>query len=337
MYRKKLLISLLVLAGIQFAPASHASSAKAKTKEPVPFEDKTEINNFIDEMVKEHNFDKDKLSELFAKARLHQKIIDTISRPAESKPWHEYRPLFVNRARIRGGVLFWKENEAIIKLVAEKYQIKPEIIVAIVGVETRYGKHKGSYPLLDSLSTLAFAYPPRAEFFRKELKQFLLMVQEEQIDPLAQKGSYAGAMGMPQFIASSFRRFAVDFDGDGKRDLWSNPADALGSVGNYFKNHGWTTGMPIAHKVEVSGLKYKELISKSLKPQYSQDELMLAGVTLPGDIPTDIKGNLYEFDTGDGPEYWVIWDNFYVISRYNHSALYSMAVYQLSQEILKSR
>jgi membrane-bound lytic murein transglycosylase B len=305
--------------------------------EPAPFEDKSLIKAFVDEMVAEYKYDKEILTSLFEKARLHQSIIDAISRPAESKPWYQYRKIFVTRERVRGGVLFWNEHEETIKKVAEKYQVRPEIIVAIIGVETRYGKHKGSYPVLDSLSTLAFAYPPRAKFFRSELKHYLLMTREEDLDPLEQKGSYAGAMGMPQFISSSFRNYAVDFDDDGKRDLWSNPGDALASVGNYFKRHGWTAGVPVAHKVEVNGIKYKELLSKSLKPNYTQDELMLAGVTLPNGIPTDIKGTLIELDSGDGPEHWVVWKNFYVISRYNHSALYSMAVFQLSQDILESR
>ena len=309
----------------------------AVAAEPKPFEDKSLILAFIDEMVAEHKFDKKSLSEMFDKARLHQSIIDAISRPAESKPWYDYRKIFVTRERVRGGVQFWNDNADVIAKVAEKYQVSPEIIVAIVGVETRYGRHKGSYPVLDSLSTLAFAYPPRAKFFKSELKHYLLMTREEKLDPLAQKGSYAGAMGMPQFISSSFRSYAVDFDQDGTRNLWSNVADALGSVGNYFKRHGWTGGQPVTHKVEVQGIKYKEILGKSLKPKYTQDELMLAGVTLPNDIPRDIKGNLIELDSGDGPEYWVIWQNFYAISRYNHSALYSMAVYQLSQEILKSR
>lgn len=314
-----------------------ASATAHAMADPRPFDDKAAINAFIENMVKEHQYDKNTLTELFGKARLHQSIIDAISRPAESKPWYAYRKIFITRERIRGGVQFWQENADVIAKIAKKYQVSPEIIVAIVGVETRYGRHKGNYPVLDSLATLAFAYPPRARFFKSELEQYLLMTREEKLDPLEQKGSYAGAMGMPQFISSSFRNYAVDFDGDGTRDLWGNVADALGSVGNYFKRHGWVAGLPVAHKVEVHGLKYKQLLGKSLKPRYTQDELMLAGVTLPNGIPKDIKGNLLELDSGDGPEYWVTWQNFYAISRYNHSALYSMAVYQLSQEILKSR
>lgn len=305
--------------------------------QPDKFDDMQPIEQFIREMVAEHRFDKRSLTELFSQSRKHQSILDAISRPAEAKPWYEYRKIFLTRERVRGGVLFWNDNAETIKKVADTYQIPPQIMVAIIGVETRYGKHKGRYPVLDSLSTLAFAYPPRAKFFRSELKEYLLMTREEKFDPLQQKGSYAGAMGMPQFISSSFRNYAVDFDRDGKRDLWDNIADAVGSVGNYFKKHGWKPGQPIAHKVSVSGLKYRELIDDSLKPRYSPEDLRLAGVLLPDGIPNDIKGSLIALDSGDGPEYWAVWHNFYVISRYNHSALYSMAVFQLGNEIVNSR
>lgn len=304
---------------------------------PGIFEDQQPIQQFIQEMVTEHKFDKDALNELFKHSKKYQSILDAISRPAEAKPWYEYRPIFINRERVRGGVMFWNANADIIEKVATKYQVSPQIMVAIVGVETRYGKHKGRYPVLDSLSTLAFAYPPRAKFFRSELKQYLLMTREEKFNPLEQKGSYAGAMGMPQFISSSFRRYAVDFDGDGKRDLWDNTADVFGSIANYFKRHGWKADQPIAHRVSVSGLKYRSLIDGELKPRFSPEELRLAGVNLPNSIPSDLKGNLIQLDSGDGPEYWAIWNNFYVISRYNHSALYSMAVFQLGKEIADSR
>jgi membrane-bound lytic murein transglycosylase B len=311
----------------------HASQAH----QAVPFDNEQPIQQFIDEMVAEHKFDHGELTQLFKNSRKYQSIIDAISRPAEAKPWYEYREIFVNRERVRGGVLFWNENAEVIEQVAQTYKIPPQIMVAIVGVETRYGKHKGRYPVLDSLSTLAFAYPPRAKFFRSELKHYLLMTREEKFDPLEHKGSYAGAMGIPQFISSSFRHYAVDFDKDGKRDLWESVADAIGSVGNYFKQHGWKEGQPIAHKVSVSGLKYRSLLDKSLKPKYTPEQLRLAGVALPNGLPADLKGTLIELDTGDGPEYWAVWHNFYVISRYNHSALYSMAVFQLSNQIVDTR
>ena len=328
---RRFTLGILYLIGSLF---SHTSQAN----QPVPFENQQSIQQFIQEMVSEHKFDSDTLTRLFSQSRKYQSIIDAISRPAEAKPWYEYRKIFVNRERVRGGVLFWNNNADTIESVANTYKIPPQILVSIVGVETRYGKHKGRYPVIDALSTLAFAYPPRASFFRSELKQYLLMTREEKFDPLEHKGSYAGAMGIPQFISSSFRRYAVDFDKDGKRDLWESVADAIGSVGNYFKEHGWKEGQPIAHKVSVSGLKYRSLInSGSLKPEYTPEQLRLAGVALPDNLPADLKGTLIELDSGDGPEYWAVWHNFYVISRYNHSALYSMAVFQLSNEIVGSR
>jgi len=314
------------------------STSSTCAEDPTAFDHPGPVNQFIAEMVKEYKFDSNSLTELFKKVHLHQSIIDAISRPAESKPWYEYRQIFVNRERVRGGVLFWNQNQATIAAVAKAYKIAPEILVAIVGVETRYGQHTGRYPVIDSLSTLAFAYPPRANFFRGELKQYLLMTREEGLDPLLQKGSYAGAMGMPQFISSSFRHYAVDFDKDGKRDLWGNPADALGSIANYFSKHGWRYNQPIANHVTVSGLKYREMIDNtSLKPRFTPEQMRLAGVALDGKVPENIKGCLIELDSGNGPEYWAVWENFYVISRYNHSALYAMAVHQLGEEILKSR
>lgn len=313
------------------------ASLSVRADDPTAFDNPGPVNEFITEMVKEYKFNNADLTELFKQVRIHQSIIDAISRPAESKPWYEYRPIFVNRERVRGGVLFWNDNQDTIAKAAEAYQVAPEILVAIVGVETRYGKHTGNYPVIESLSTLAFAYPPRAKFFRGELKQYLLMTREENLDPLQQKGSYAGAMGMPQFISSSFRRYAVDFDKDGKRNLWDNTADALGSVANYFHKHGWKPGQPVAHKVKVSGLKFRELIDESLKPRFTAEQMRLAGVALESEVPATNKGCLIELDSGNGPEYWAVWENFYVISRYNHSALYAMAVHQLSNEIVQSR
>ncbi|MBI1423375.1 MAG: lytic murein transglycosylase B [Gammaproteobacteria bacterium] len=324
----------VLLSGLLLSVAPLSACAE----DPTAFSQPAEVKQFIAEMVKDYQFNADSLTDLFEKVHLHQSIIDAISRPAEAKPWYEYRQIFLTRDRVRGGVLFWNNNQAIIEHVAQTYKIAPEILVAIVGVETRYGQHTGRYPVIDSLSTLAFAYPPRAKFFRGELKQYLLMTREEGLDPLQQKGSYAGAMGMPQFISSSFRHYAVDFDKDGKRDLWDNTADALGSIANYFAKHGWRYNQPIANRVQVSGLKYRELIdNKSLKPRFTPEQMRLAGVVIDGKVPDDIKGCLIELDSGNGPEYWAAWENFYVISRYNHSALYAMAVHQLGDEIIKSR
>lgn len=306
------------------------SIAKAKTSD---FSDKKEVQVFIKEMVKKHKFKKRYLEMLFAEAKSYDSILEAIARPAEGKPWYEYRPIFVTKKRTQGGIDFLKKHNVALTRAEEKYGVPKEIIVAIIGVETRYGKHAGSYPVFDALATLAFGYPPRATFFKSELEQFLLMIHEEQFDSKDLLGSYAGAMGMPQFISSSFRRYAVDFDGDGKRDLWNNPTDAIGSVANYFRKHHWKPGQPVTHKVEVHGKKHATLITKSLKPQHTQQQLLDNGVILPGQIAENLKGKLLKLKKPKDPEYWVAWNNFYVITRYNHSALYSMAVYQLSQKI----
>ena len=294
---------------------------------------KDNVQGFISQMVKKHQFDKKNLSALLKKARHHESIIEAISRPAESKPWYEYRPIFLTRDRLQGGLKFWKSNANTLSKAKLTYGVPEEIITAIIGVETRYGKHKGRFPVIDALATLAFAYPPRSKFFTKELEQYLLMTREEKLDPLEQLGSYAGAMGMPQFISSSFRSYAVDFDNDGKRNLWTNTDDAIGSVANYFKKHRWKNGQPIASKVRIHGKRYKKLLENGLKPNFSKQELMDNGVILPDGLPDKLKGTLIEFESKDGPEYWVGWHNFYVISRYNRSALYSMAVFQLSEQI----
>ena len=313
-----------------FALLLLASQAGASTR---LLSDSKAVRNFINEMVEQHAFTENELQAVFEQANLHQSILDAISRPAESKPWYEYRPIFVTPDRSKGGVRFWQEHAKTLERASNEFGVPQEIMVAIIGVETRYGRHTGRYPVLDALSTLAFAYPPRSSFFRKELKEYLLMTREEGLPPAQQLGSYAGAMGMPQFIPSSFRSYAVDFDNDGKRDLWSSPADAIGSVGNYFKRHAWKPGQPIASPVKVHGTRYQALIDNNLKRRYTSQELMANGVILPKGLPSDLKGVLIELESDNGPEYWVGWHNFYVISRYNHSALYSMAVYQLSQQI----
>lgn len=316
---------------------SSLPAACATNTAPRPFEDRTDIEQFINEMVKEYQFKADELHAVFDKARLQPAVIDAISKPAESKPWRDYRPIFLTPDRIRGGVNFLNSNATTLARASDQYGVPPQIITAILGVETRYGKQSGNFPMLDALSTLGFTYAPRKTFFRGELKQFLLMTREEGLDPLLPRGSYAGALGMPQFIPSSFRRFAVDFDGDGKRDLWTNSADAIGSVGNYFEKHGWHSWEPIATRVEVSGDKYRSVMDDNGYPRFTVNELRNAGVQLADDVEDHYMGSLISLDAGDGPEFWVVWHNFYVITRYNHSILYAMAAYQLSKEITAAR
>jgi len=296
-----------------------------------------QINQFVEEMVSKHTFDKASLALLLGAAQKQQRILDAIASPAEAKPWHAYRPIFVTESRIREGVEFWNSNAATLARAAEQYGVPAEIIVAIIGVETRYGRHKGGFRVIDSLATLAFNYPPRAAFFRSELEQFLLLAKEENLDPLQPVGSYAGAMGRPQFISSSYRRYAIDFDGDGFRDLWQNDADAIGSVANYFARHGWQAGEPITHRAEVTGDEYKAVLSTSPKTNRSVGELRRHGVRFDANLDDTMAATLFELDTGEKSEYWVGLKNFYVITRYNHSILYAMAVYQLSQEISARR
>lgn len=295
--------------------------------------DDSVVGRFIEEMIERHQFEGQQLQGLFARAELRQDVLDAISRPAEAKPWYEYQPIFVTRSRIKGGVAFWRDNADTLRRAEREYGVPAEIIVAIIGVETRYGHHAGRYRVLDALSTLAFAYPPRSAFFRSELEHYLLMTREESMDPLELVGSYAGAMGQPQFISSSFRAYAVDFDGDGRRDLWNSTADAIGSVANYFRRHGWTPGGRIADPARVNDAVGAELAAAGIKPSLTDRELRAHGVRFQdGASPSD-KAALIRLETRDGPEYWVGWNNFYVITRYNHSALYAMAVYQLSEAI----
>jgi membrane-bound lytic murein transglycosylase B len=268
---------------------------------------------------------------------INQKIIDAITRPAEAKPWHEYRPIFLTDKRINGGVEFWKQHDAALSRAYKEYGVDPEIIVAIIGVESLYGKYRGRYSVLESLSTLAFNYPKRSRFFKSELEQFLLLAREENMEPMEVMGSYAGAMGKPQFISSSFRSYAVDFDGDGKRDLWENSVDVIGSVANYFAKHKWRKDQPIASKAKVNGNGYKAIVKKGIRPHMPLGDMLKKGITIADDFPTSEKAALIELETKNGNEHWVGMDNFYVITRYNHSQLYAMAVYQLSKAIKEKR
>lgn len=295
------------------------------------------VKEFINDMVKNHKYDREELNTLFSKVQKRSSIIKAISRPAERKPWYKYRPIFLGSKRARLGVKFWNENEDLLQRAHEQFGVNPETIVAIIGVETRYGKHKGSYPVVDALSTLGFFYPPRSPFFKKELREFLLLAREENMDPYELTGSYAGAMGQPQFMPSSFRQYAIDFDNDGKRDIWTNNADTIGSVANYLKVHGWKRGQDIAFPAKVHGKAYKKVLKEGLKPKLTTANLKNKGIKVDNHIDQDTPAALIELENRFSNEYWLGLDNFYVITRYNHSALYGMAVFQLGQEIVKMR
>ncbi|MDH5423399.1 MAG: lytic murein transglycosylase B [Gammaproteobacteria bacterium] len=292
------------------------------------------VKTFVDEMVMKHQFDKAELIGWFSGASKRQSIIDAMTRPAEAKPWKQYRPIFLTDKRITQGVNFWQRNKKLLQEAEEKYGVPAQIIVAIIGVETYYGRQIGRYPVLDALATLGFDYPPRAKFFKKELEEFLLLVRDEKLNLKETKGSYAGAMGMGQFISSSYRQYAVDFDGDGQRNLWQT-TDAIGSVANYFKRHGWAKGEPVIVRAENRGISH-EKEGRMMRPHRSVKSFRQQGLIFEPNLTS--KGDeavLVKLDGKDGIEYWIGLHNFYVISRYNHSPKYSMAVFQLSEEIKK--
>ena len=294
----------------------------------------TDEQAFIDKMVKEHQFDAAEISSLLNQAKKQQSIIDAMSRPAEKRlNWGQYRKIFITDKRIKGGMKFWKENQAILEQAEKTYGVPAHIITAIVGVETYYGRITGKYSVLDSLYTLGFHYPPRAKFFRSELEEFLQLAREEGVSPTEPLGSYAGAMGRPQFISSSFRAYAVDFDKDGKRDIWENNADVIGSVANYFKRHGWKAGEPVAQLVTGAKKGFDKEIKAGYKPSLDVKSLIDKGIILGSSLDKDAKVALLEMESDDGNEYWVASPNFYAITRYNHSPLYAMAVFQLSEAI----
>ncbi len=296
--------------------------------------DLPELDSFIAEMETKHDFDAEKLTTLFADIEVKESIIKAISRPAEkSIPWHKYRNIFLTEKRINGGVDYWHKHAEALEKAEQEYGVPADIILAILGVETRYGGNVGGYRVVDALSTLAFRYPPRSPFFRSELKHFLLLTREENMSILDPVGSYAGAMGLGQFMPSSYREYAVDFDGDGQRDIWTNPTDAIGSIANYLKRHGWLAGESIAHRTKLAALEPKAMLKKGYKPSLTREELQAKGVSLAELPDGDDAIALISLTQKQGEDYWLVRQNFYSITRYNHSRMYAMAVTQLAEEI----
>ncbi|QSX39120.1 lytic murein transglycosylase B [Shewanella sedimentimangrovi] len=290
------------------------------------------------EAQQQQGFSKADTEAFLAKAQFNQAVLDAISRPWEAKPWDQYYPIFLTDKRLQAGLDFWREHDASIARAAHLYGVEPQIIVAIIGIETFYGQNMGKYPVLDALYTLGFHYPPRADFFRRELAALQTLVMEERLDLDQLKGSYAGAMGFGQFIPSSYRHFAVDFSQDGKRDLLGNADDAIGSVANYFHRHGWRAGEPVALKLRHKGkpkvapwageplsLTAADILSPSLALAKAQD------------LDVSRKAMLVRLEQASEDEFWLGLENFYVITRYNRSPLYAMAVYQFSERLKDAR
>ncbi|SJM92124.1 lytic murein transglycosylase B [Crenothrix polyspora] len=292
---------------------------------------------FIERMVTDHQYNRAELDHLFQSVEIKDDIIKKISSPAEAMPWYKYRKIFITDTRINAGVKFWQDNAATLAKAEQYYGVPAQIIVAILGVETLYGQKTGNYRVIDALSTLSFAYPPRSQFFTGELEKFLELCKKQQLNPLTPTGSYAGAMGLPQFMPSSFLNYAIDFNQDNHADIWHTPDDAIASIGNYLAQHHWQKNQLIAVPIIAKNDDYKAKLSKDLKPELRIAALESLNLTTLKALPLDTEVKLLSFEQPQGNELWAGLNNFYVITRYNHSPLYAMAVFQLSESILNKK
>lgn len=295
------------------------------------------VARLIDKLVREEGFDRSYLERVFARVERQQWIVDFVNRPKAKKStrptgaWTRYRAKFLTQGNISKGAVFRRRYDSVLRRAQAQYGVPPEYVVAIIGVETHYGGYMGKHRVIDALATLAFDFPRRSEFFTGELEAYLIMSRDEGFDPFYPKGSYAGAMGLGQFMPSSFHKWAVDFDGDGKRDLW-NPVDAIGSVANYFASHGWREGRPVTVRARSEGAGAGAM-KTGFDTSYSLDTLGRNGFAAIAALDSGESVSLIELDAKGGYEYWLGLKNFYVITRYNHSSYYAMVVHQLAQAV----
>ncbi len=304
---------------------------------------RSDVQSFIADMVATEGFDAAALRRMFVQVKAQPKVVTAMSRPLLAPPkWYEYSPQFLSTARVEAGVAFWRENDAALARAQAQFGVPAEVIVAIIGVETFYGRNTGSYRVIDALSTLAFDYPRRAEYFRGELKQFLLLTREQGVSPLEPKGSFAGAMGLPQFMPGSVRSYAVDFDGDGRVDLAGDVVDAIGSVANYLARHGWQPGQPVMQLLRLDAEAHGALMQQFDGGMTERRSIAawvgdgLAGFTIPGDLAAERVGLLL-LEMPAEPTYWMVFNNWYVLTRYNRSRLYASSVWQLAQAVSAAR
>jgi membrane-bound lytic murein transglycosylase B len=298
------------------------------------YQGRQDVSAFVKRLARDSDYSEQELVDLFSRVKKQEHLFEQLDRPAEKElEWHQYRGIFIKDRRIDQGVEFWRRHSELLARVSEKTGVPPEIIVAIIGVETFYGSYKGKDPVFDSLVTLAFDYPRRAGFFTRELEEFLLLVKEQGFDARDLRGSYAGAMGMPQFISSSYRAYAVDFDQDGQTNLFDSIPDIAGSVANYFVKHGWKRGERVARPLVLEEGNSVGSLNPGLKPSYKWGDLKRSGLASTFEIGDETPVALVELRQRDHSEYWAGFQNFYVITRYNHSELYAMAVYQLAKLI----
>lgn len=319
---RTVIIGAFLLASLVVIPATAAEEA---------FLARETVQEYITELSNEHDLDANRLANMFAEIKSQQSILDAISTPAERVlTWADYRPIFIKQKRVDDGIAFMREHAQTLAEAEQQFGVPASIIASIIGVETFYGKITGKHRVLESVATLAFDYPPRAKFFKSELTEFLILSEAEGWDALEVKGSYAGAMGWPQFISSSYRHYAIDFDGDDKRDLFNSVPDVIGSVANYLNEHGWRTGQPITERLTIKQsdqAAIAALTRKSLKPAIAPKTLSNLGYPVAGENRVSVMN----LSGKGGEETWVGYKNFYVITRYNHSSMYALAVYQLSE------
>lgn len=300
------------------------------------YEDRPEVKAFVAELVERHGFVGHELLTVFSKVRRAQPALDSIKPPAERPAWTEYRALFLTEPRIAGGAKFWSAHRRALERAEREYGVPAQYVVAIIGIETFYGRYTGRFRVVDALTTLAFDYPPRADYFRSELENYLLLTRDSGVDVFSVRGSYAGAIGIPQFMPASTRRYAVDFDGDGAIDLRNSVTDAIGSVANFLSQHGWRRGGEVQFPVRPAGEAWRSYADGSVEPKHLIAELLRAGVqveNLPAELAEE-RAALIDL----GSEQRLALQNFYVITRYNRSAFYASAVADLAQALfLRSR
>jgi membrane-bound lytic murein transglycosylase B len=315
-----------------------AGGLTAKEPQP-PYAGRPEVRAFVQEMVQRHGFVARELDFIFARARRLDVALKAVAAPPSARAWADYRANFVNDRQIGAGVEFWRLHQAVLARAAKEYGVPEEVIVAIIGIETFYGRNTGRWRVIDALTTLAFDYPPRAPYFRGELENYLVISRDRGTDVFSVRGSWAGAIGIPQFMPGSYMKFAVDFDGDGQVDLSGNPADAIGSVANFLKQHGWKPGEIVVLEAEVKGDAFRAYADGSVTPRHTLEELAKAGATpkLAG-TPPGAKAALVELETpGRASEFRLGFDNFYVITRYNRSSFYASAVADLAAALRAKR
>lgn len=343
-----LLAILIAIASLVIAPVAAQTTdagrrdAEARAAErDTDYATRADVRAFIRELVSRHGFDQDELLKLFSQIRYQARVVSLMTPPppGTKRSWSQYRTRMLDPIRVDVGLAFWRDNQDAIRRASERFGVPQEIIVSIIGIETMYGRYTGNFRVLDTLATLAFDFPRRAEFFRSELEQFLLLVRDQKLDPLGPRGSYAGAMGVPQFMPGSIRRHAVDFDGDGRIDLMRNVGDAVGSVASFLANHGWRPGEPTHFQARLADeSKIAPLIEAGIEPRFTIAQLGAYGITSPQKVPAAMPLALIDLPNGDEPTVYTLGaPNFYVITRYNRSSFYAMAVIDLAIELRNAR